>query len=102
MNCATLQSIPFVFAIFFLWLLSCEWRSLVSLQNAEEVLALEHAILGHVGAMNGVLYFVRAELGAQRVRLEVLGNLGVVRTHKLTEAANGIFLSDFERDGGTI
>jgi hypothetical protein len=40
------------------------FRSLMSLENFEEVFTFENTIFREISAMNGVLYFIKAELGS--------------------------------------
>jgi len=72
----------------------------VLLQQLEEVLSLDAAILGHVRAVNGVPNSVLSELSSNGVGAQMSSNFGVMRTAKLPECGYGVLLTNLEGDDG--
>lgn len=68
-------------------------ESFVLLEDVEEVVALEDAIVIEVGAVDRVLRDRGAEARADRVFSDGLGDVGVVRAADLAEGLDRVLLS---------
>ena len=68
----------------------------MSLQNVEEILALQDSIFSQVGAVHDVLHLVGSEVSSKGVGPDVLGDFWVVRAHELPEGGDDAFLPDLE------
>jgi len=71
------------------------------LEDVEEVLNLQDAVFGQVGAVDCILHFILAEFGSYGVLFDQSADLRVVRASQLSEGLNCVLLPYFQSNAGS-
>lgn len=72
------------------------------LQDVEEVLHFQDAVIGQVGAVHSVFALVSSENCAEGLGADCFGHFGVVRAAELAQGWHNVFLADLHGDAGTV
>jgi hypothetical protein len=72
------------------------------LEDVEEILHLQNAVIGEVGTVHSILSLITTEYSSQRFGTNCSSHFWIVGAAKLSQSGDDVLLTNFEGDTGSV